>query len=163
VRDSFVEHDGMVIHCHLIARIVVQHLPTSPSHLLTTTARLLNASHNCKSIVRFSAVRELNKLGKRLIMTTFSQGAPHDSPSNKIEHYWSFTTKRLGGLVIDPCASGDVAIPSNVPGVDAATRLAKTQEVLTNAMDVIESCLLANNELVEGAHQGRVASRDSSA
>jgi hypothetical protein len=101
--------------------------------------------------LRWSAVCELVKQGKHLIMTTISQGAPHDSPSNKIEHYWSFATKRLGGLVIDPCASGDRVIPSKVPGVDEATKLAKTKEVVTNAMDVIESRLLANNELVEGA------------
>jgi hypothetical protein len=96
----------------------------------------------------FAAVRRLSVRHKKMFLWAFGQFWADDSPSNKIEHLWTYLSKRLAHTVISACAEGDDVQPREVGGLSADEVREKEYTVLEYGMEVINDKL--SGVIVEG-------------
>ena len=108
----------------------------------------LNGTRTVNILSWWHSVRKLTKLNPTLGIWAFGQYWADDSPSNRIEHLWTYISKLLASVTIPAVPAGHEKMAHLIKGLSPDEIRKKEIEVILNGMDVVQDC--TKGEVVNG-------------
>lgn len=107
-----------------------------------------NGTRTVNILSWWHSVRKLTKLNPTFGIWAFGQYWADDSPSNRIEHLWTYISKLLASVTIPAVPAGHEKMAHLIKGLSPDEIRKKEIEVILNGMDVVQDC--TKSEVVNG-------------